>query len=272
MLSRLSLGLSLSSSLLLFAAPAFADTWASQVVSYDPGTNPASGFTSSAAAIGSPTRYTGVGVFPGAVTPFNPPFMNTEIVSLGIGGSLVVGFDQPVTNSPSHPFGIDLLVFGNAGYIDTNFPTGTAGGLFGAGQGRIEVSQNGSTWFTISGVEADGAFPTLGYADLTDPYATSPGSVFTDFTKPVNPAFNPAGLTFSQIVAGYAGSGGGTGVDIASTGLGSISFVRITNVGATGTVEIDAFSQVPAPSTSGLALCVATVSLARRRRAPGASR
>src|SRR5262245_13334475 len=124
-----------------------SDPWADHVVSYVQGTGVAAGYNLPASAIGSPTRFAGVGSFPGAVAPCNPPFLGSEIVSIGAGGSLILSFDEPVTNDAANPFGIDLIVFGNAGYIDTNFPTGTAGaGLFGAGNGLIELSSNGTTW------------------------------------------------------------------------------------------------------------------------------
>ena len=256
---------------LLAAAPvARADNWADHVISYDPGQNPVSGYTDPATSLGEPTRFTGVGVFPGAVTPFNPAYMPTEIVSIGVGGSLVVKFDQPITNDLAHPYGMDLLIFGNSGYNAINYPQGvTDGSLFGAGHGRIEVSADGSQWTLINSVQADGAFPTLGYSDMTDPYSPNPGSVLSDFTRPVNPTFTAtSGTTFAQIVAAYAGSGGGTGVDIGEVGLSSISYVRITNPNSTGTVEIDAFSRVavPGPGTGVAMLAVSILVGSRRRR------
>ncbi len=210
-----------------------------------------------------------MGVFPGAVTPFNPPFLGSEIVSIGAGGSLTVRFNEPVTHDAANPFGIDLLVFGNAGYADTNFPVGVAGPLFGAGNGTVEVSADGTHWVTAT-AQADSAFPTLGYSDLTDPYSPTAGAVLSDFTRPVNPAFNPAGLSFSQIVAGYAGSGGGTGIDLGTLGLAEISFVRISNpLGASSTVDIDGFSDVaPVPGPgSVVSLAAAGLFVVRRRRA-----
>lgn len=257
--------------LLAFAAPAtaLADDFASQLISYNAGTNPAAGYTNPSAALGEPTRFTGVGIFPGAVTPFNPPWMTSEIVSLGASGSIVLRFDQPITNDAAHPYGLDLLIFGNAGYIDLNYPQGqTSGALFGAGHGRVEVSADGEDWRLLPAAEADAAFPTLGYADLADPYATTPGSVLSDFTHPVNPAFNPAGLSYAQLLAGYAGSGGGTGIDIAASGLTAISFIRITNPSPTDTVEIDALSRVaPIPAPSIALVLVPALAAPRRRRA-----
>jgi hypothetical protein len=253
------------------AAGAFAsDPWADHVVSYIQGNGVNPGYNLAVSAMGSPTRYTGVGVFPGAVTPFNPAYLGSEIVSIGAGGSLVLSFDEPVANDAANPFGIDLIVFGNAGYIDTNFPTGTAGaGMFGVGNGGVEVSADGTNWFSAAPI-ADAAFPTLGYLDLSDPYALNAGAVNSDFTRPVNPLLNVSGLNFAQIVAGYAGSGGGTGIDIGSLGLVAISYVRITNPGsATVTVDIDGVSDVsavPAPGALSLLALAGLAASPRRRR------
>ena len=65
--------------------------------------------------------------------------------------------------------------------------------------------------------------------------ATSPlpspatGSVPSDFTKPVDPSFDVAGLNTAGVVAGYDGSGGGAGIDLASVGLSEISYVKVFN-------------------------------------------
>lgn len=248
------------------AAPALAQ-WAGQVHSYSPGVGVAPGYDNPARALGEPTRFTGaVAGFPGCVTPFNPAFEATELVSIGAGGSLVVRFDTPITDNPMHAFGIDLIVFGNTGYIDSAWPGGVWGGVFGEGAGAIDVSADGSDWRPVAPL-ADAPYPTLGFSDLADPYATSPGLVPSDFTRPVNPAFQPApGTTFADVVAAYNGSGGGTGVDLAGTGLSSISYVRVRNLGGSGTVDIDALAAVSIPAPGGLAALFPLALGARRRR------
>lgn len=246
-----------------------SNPFATSVVSYVPGSNPVTGFTNPSSALGEPTRYTGVGVFPSAVTPFNPPFLGSEVVSLGVGGSLTLRFDQPVTNDPQNPFGVDLLVFGNAFYNDSTYPLGIASGVISGGHGQVDVSVDGTNWFTVPGLPADAEFPTLGYSDLTDPYAVNPGSVLSDFTRPVDPSFNAMGKNFAQLVAAYNGSGGGSGIDFAITGLSSIQFVRITNpLTSSVTVEVDAVSDVSSVPTPGacVVLGAAAVLVSRRRR------
>lgn len=241
-----------------------ADPWADRVVSFTPGVGGAAGFDNPSTALGSPTRITGDAIgFPGPVTPFAAAFESDELVSIGRGGSLTVAFDEPIFDSPDNPYGIDLLIFGNSFYFDVSPSfTGLAGPLSAEG-GLVEVSADGVTWFALQGA-ADGAYPTLAYTDLAGPYDSNPGNSPTDFTRPVNPAFDATGLTFAEIVAGYQGSGGGAGFDIASTGLSSISFVRVSNpLNATGTPEIDGFAAVPAPGALAAVLCGL---LSRRRR------
>ena len=253
---------------LTLAAAAHADPFADAVVSYVPGVGVSPSFADPAAALGSPTRFTAPDSnFGGAVTPFQAPFGAGELVTVGEGGQLTVRFDEPVTDDPSNPFGIDLLVFGNAFY-GIDFANGTAtGDVFGEG-GRIEVSANGVNFVAVPAVAADGAFPTLGYRDVDEPFPSEAGTVLTDFTRPVDPSFDPTALTTAQIAAAYAGSGGGAGVDIGSVGLTSVSFVRITNDNPAGsgiTPEIDGFAAVPEPASAVL-LSFLGMSLIRRRR------
>lgn len=253
---------------LALAVPALADSpFATSVVGYVQGTNATPGFTTPSVAVGQPTRFTGEGVFPGAVTPFNAPFMPSEIVSIGEGGSLTLAFDHAITNNPQNHFGLDLLIFGNTFYIDGNWPQGIAAGLFGAG-GVVEVGTDLDTWFPVPGVLAVGNYPTLGYSDLTDPYATTPGSVLSDFTLPVNPGFNAIGMNFAQIVAGYNGSGGGTGIDIGLAGVGSIQYVRISNpVGSGAAIQVDGVSAVaPAPGVWSALIGLGVIGAGRRAR------
>ena len=89
-----------STSFIVFAllTNPFADT----VVSYDAGSGGADGYTDPTAALGEPTRFTGEGVWPSVVSQFNPPFMPSELVSIGIGGELVLSFDEPVVDDPAH--------------------------------------------------------------------------------------------------------------------------------------------------------------------------
>lgn len=252
-------------------AHAQPDPWADRVVAFDQGTGASPDYADPNSALGSPERFTGEGVFPSSVTPFNAPFGADELVSLGEGGFLTLAFDEAVTDDPLNPYGIDLLIFGNAFYGATgDFSDPVAGGLFTEG-GVLELSANGIDWVTVQGVDADGGFPTLGFRDETTPFGSeSPGSIATDFTRPVDPNFDAAGLTLSQIIAGYDGSGGGLGIDIGALGLSAISYVRISNpVGSALTPEIDAItdvSAIPTPGTGVALLLTLAAGTSRRRR------
>ncbi len=225
------------------SAQGLLDPYASEVVEYSPGADVPAGFDDPMSALGEPTRYTGVGSFPGAVTPFNPPFLASEVVTIGAGGSLTVRLGTPAFDAATNPFDIDLIVFHNGGYIDAAFPGGVVGGTFFDG-GSIEISQDGMEFFAV-GQTAESHFPTLGYLDLTIPFTEERGDVLSDFRLPVDPAIVPDGLDFGRLVGAYAGSGGGVGIDIGAVGLFEVNFVRIT-AGDGETPDIDAVSVVRA--------------------------
>ena len=228
--------------------------YAAAVVSYVPGLGAAAGYTNPLVALGSPERFTGDGFLPEAVTPFQPPFLSTEIVSIGMGGSLVLTFDHDVSDDPRNPFGIDLLVFGNAFCSDAAAPSGVVNAFFAEG-GTISVSLDGSAWTTVPGLAADGPFPTLGYLDVL-PYATTPGSQPTDFTRPVDPAKAEllVGADWGTLIEAYDGAGGGAGIDLGALGLRAIRFVRIDGPATFGlSPEIDAVADVhPAANPADL--------------------
>jgi len=245
---------------LLLLPSAFADDnpFADEVVSYVEGSNPVQGYTDPLTALGPPERFTGEGWDPMIVSAMNAPWRPDEIVSIGGGGHLTLKFDAPVTDDPLNPYGIDLLVFGNAFLADwedgefDHYCTNPAY-LFAEG-GVIEVSADGENWTLVPDVAADGLFPTEGYLDKTDPYDTIPGDIPSDFTKPVDPAIELSdfdGLHYTAVLELYRGSGGGAGIDIQAVGLSAISYIRISNpAGAFDTPEIDAVADV-APRRPG---------------------
>lgn len=241
---------------LLAALPSLAraqSPYASSVITYSPGSSPAGGFTIAASALGEPTRFTGGPFFPQAVTPFQPAFMTSELVSIGAGGELVVAFDHDVTDDPRNPFGVDLIVFGNAFFGDAAYPMGTPSGLFAEG-GQISVSHDGVSWVAVPGTDADGFAPTCGWLDAS-PYATVPGLEPADFTRPIDPSISAAsmiGQDWATVRAMYDGSGGGAGIDLAPLGLPSIRFVRIrVPAGAMQSAEIDGLSDVAPDAAPG---------------------
>ena len=268
-----------SSAIAATSALAIANPFASSVLSYDAGTNAAIGYTDANTALGSAERFTGEGIFPGGVTPFNPAWGTDELVSIGSGGHLDLGFDTAITNDASHAYGIDFIVFSNAGFSDTSWfdadPTNDGTGVIGSnpfifgagGDATIQVSQDGTNWFTAAITTLD-LFPTLGYSDFDLPTPGSIGSIESDFTQAMDPTIelaDLADLSFAQLIALYNGSGGGIGIDIASTGLSSASYVRFLNNSGEA-FEIDAVAAVPAPGAMML-LGLGSLAATRRRRA-----
>lgn len=240
--------------------------YAASVTAYAAGTGVAAKYTNPNAALGEPSRVT-PGDFGGPVDPFSAPYLETQLVGLGTGGSLTLHFDTPIRNDAAHPFGMDFQVYGSSFFVvtngfDANFnyigTPSTDGSVFGDGaaQTRVSVSADGVTFFTLNPALAPQIktlFPTDGSGD---------------FGKPVNPALksaNFAGMTLDGIRALYSGSGGGAGFDLAwaqdsgghAVAVDQASFLRIDVV--QGKAEIDGvslirpFSAVPEPGVWALA-------------------
>ncbi len=209
---------------------------AAQASNYVAGDGAASSFDNPAAALGEPTRLTGVGVFPGVVSAFNPPYLTSEIVSIGEEGSIelqLANYLLPLAT------GSELGVFTNVGLIDNDFPNGVAAsplsaiaGTFGADAAVLEVSADGTSWVSLGEQLFD--VPTIGYADVTDPFAETAGNTPSDFGKPYEGALaDLAGLSYHDanapdILDVFAGSGGGSWLDLSSTGLEKIGWLRFS--------------------------------------------
>jgi hypothetical protein len=231
-----------------------ADTnpFADHVTAYEPGTGFATdfssglGFTNTVAALGAPSAVT-PGEFGGPVTPFSPPFVAEQLLSIGEGGTATFEFDPPIFDHPANPFGLDFIVYGNTGFSITNgnFSGGgiTDGSTFSHNSGatRIAVSADNTTFYTLDPALApivDGAYPTDGAGRFGIP--TNPALQASDF----------AGVDHSGIQSLYGGGAGGTGYDLswAQTSDGSpvaltqVRFVRIEVL--EGKSEIDALSAV----------------------------
>jgi len=258
---------------ILFTTNAIADPWADKVRNYAPGVGAAPDYIADpTVALGAPERVTGevtpFGPFIGDVTMFNSPFGTNEIISIGAGGSLELEFTDPIVDDPAHPFGVDLIVFGNAFFTDDFAMPGTVVAGIAADPALVELSQNGMDWFPVS-MPADALFPTQGFVDAA-PFGGDPsGTIATDFLKPIDPSLTIndfLGLDYAAALALYDGSGGGAPIDIAETGLASASFLRISLPSdASFNAEIDAVAAVPEPTTTGL-LFMGIGCLAGKRR------
>lgn len=246
--------------------------FAVEVVQFESGVGGVPGFDQASSALGSATRFTGESSpFPSVVSPFSPPFGADEIVSIGAGGSLTLRFDSVIRNAASHAFGLDFIVFGNAGFIDTGYPDGLVGDapiMFGTGAAvLVEASTDGASWHKVQTRQLD-LFPTLGYRDA-GPFDTTPGSIETDFRVAMDPSLglaDVAGLDYAGLLSLYGQSGGGIGFDLGPSGLESASYLRFTHAGSAGeSFQIDAVSVIPSPPTTSLVL-LGVCSVLRRRR------
>lgn len=211
------------------AAPSRAGQFAIEVVSYDAGVGASPGFNDPASALGSPTRYTGVGVFPGVVSPFNPPYLTSELVSIGEGGHLTLRLQSFAVSQPG---GLELGVFVNVGLIDDDFPNGQVGdppGAFGIDSALVDVSEDGLDWHSLGLHTFD--VPTNAYTDVS-PFSTVPGSILSDFGLPFDGTLADfAGLRYSDpgnpdVLSLLNGSGGGNWLDLPSGG--QFAYVRFS--------------------------------------------
>ncbi|HKQ37262.1 MAG TPA: hypothetical protein VJ063_04225 [Verrucomicrobiae bacterium] len=218
--------------------------FADSVISYDPGVGYAktfsgAGYTNATAALGQPNRNTSFG----PVQPFNPPFDVSEIVSMGTNGTITLRMAAPIINGN----GADFVVYGNAGFIDVDYPNGrtdSAASTFGENPGttRVWVSANNTVFYLLNPALApvvDRLFPTDGAGQ---------------FGVPLDPAFtrtNFYNVSLQQIRQLYAGSAGGTAYDVAwaqdNAGnpvfLPVVRFVRIEVL--SGRAELDGIAAVP---------------------------
>ncbi|MGD0614753.1 MAG: hypothetical protein ABSA69_04830 [Verrucomicrobiota bacterium] len=247
----------------LFASIVSTDAYAQfadSVVSYTPGTGVNPSYTNPNAALGAPTTFIGYQ----NADPFNPPYQATDIVGLGVNGSITLQFNTPIQNDPSNPYGLDFIVFGHAGFTE-DFSTGTTDGtLFTGGTAdvQVSVSTDGVTFYTLNPTltpVVDGLYPT-----------DASGNPFL----PVNPALTAAdfaGQDLAGIRALYAGSAGGAGFDLSwaingnnqSVPLSAVNYVRLDDL--SGVAYIDAISVVPEPSVVSLALLAGVGLVARVR-------
>lgn len=251
-----------------FAVSVASAQYADSVATYNSGSGFAPGYTDPTSALGEPSRVT-PGMYGGPVDPFSPAYLSSQLVSIGIGGSLTLQFNSPIHQDAGHPYGIDFIVFGSAGFtiVNGDYTGGgvTDGSLFSNGQGvtRVSVSADGHTFFTLNPAltpAVDSLFPADGSGN---------------FFQAVNPALTSASfnnLDLAGIRSLYAGSGGGAGFDLAwaqdssghSVNLDSVNYVRFEVL--SDKIEIDGVTVVPEPSVAALGLAGALVACYRRQR------
>ncbi|MFT7623915.1 MAG: hypothetical protein ACI9WU_003101 [Myxococcota bacterium] len=170
--------------------------YASELVMFEPGPNAGFGAADPDGAVLGPP-------------PTSPPTVGSlEVLSLGVGGEVVVGFgDRDLTDGP----GPDFIVFENAfwyGGGETPF----------AELGEIAVSQDGETWHT---------FPCDPEADGFDPGCAG-----------WRPTLEYAACKLVPLSAELAG---GDAFDLADLGLSSARYVRIRDLATEGAAPTAGF-------------------------------
>jgi hypothetical protein len=206
-------GVRLLAVLLLTTSAALADPFADAVVAF----NPAPGATFGQAYL--PDNV--LGPPEGGPTDFVPQENPQELVSLGHGGSITLGFvDNVILDGP----GVDFLVFENV-LINT-----VDGDPF-IESATVEVSDDGATWHR---------FPF----DFIPPDPPTPPSTIPKITE-ANFPFGFAGLTPTRsnstngVDATNPAVAGGDGFDLATVGLATARYVRITDCGLGTTTDGD---------------------------------
>lgn len=230
---------------------------------------PGTTFVDAAAALGLPPAV----VSGGAVTPFSPAFGEENIVVVRPGGSLTVGLSGVVPVG----VGLQLGVFSNIGVIDVSVDgSGVAGNPVGAfsafPRAVVSVSGDGVSFVQVGDGPVTFDRPTNRYLDVAawTGYSPLPGVVESDVFKPFTGEFaDLSGKTYGEMLAVFGGSAGGTWLDLSSTGLSEVRFVRFeVPAGADYRLVLDAVTAVvPEPSgVAGVLGVVAVVGLRRRVR------
>jgi hypothetical protein len=197
---------------------------------------------------------------------------------VGEGGQLTLRLSNYVIPQAGGP---EIGVFENVGLIDTSFPNGVAGtpaATFGIDRAVVDLSADGTSWVSLGNIAFD--IPANGFTDVTDPFASTAGSVLSDFQRPFTSNLASfSGLRYfdasgPDLLDLLAGSGGGTWLDISDTGLEQVGFIRFSvadDLNATSSLnfELDAVSishaamgaaVVPEPATVPVAMLAAVLS------------
>jgi hypothetical protein len=234
------------------------DPYADFVASYVTGTG--SGFEpsydDSSVALGAPASEAEITA---------PAYSSSDIVGVGEGGELTVGFDTPITNDPTgHADGLDFTIFGNQFFI---LGGSDITGIYDHPGLTVWVSQNGTNFYELVAPDgtphgADDLYPTEGDGNPFLP--VSPSLSLSDFE----------GGTADQAMSLYGGSAGGASFSISwaqdaegdPVDLPSISYIMVE--GSSGYGYIDAFARVeaiPEPANILLLLFAAAGLFSMRR-------
>jgi hypothetical protein len=167
----------------------------------------------------------------------------TYVVSAG--GQITVKLGRKVYANPNHPYGADLIVFGNSFFMESGFVSdGTDLDSYDLGSSilghptMVSVSPDGTNWYAYNSVAA--LFPQNAYRwDETNQSWTDEE---LNPTRPLNPSvynMNFNGLPAADELEPFVGSAGGTGYSLSESGFPWVQYVSIQPGAGTYTV-IDA--------------------------------
>ena len=246
-----------------FAVLARAD-FAATVIDYHPGAGAT--LTNPYAATGHPEDIVAAGLPWGAIASvFNPHYEAGQITQIGEGGDLTLRLDRSILLTAGMP---ELCLVSNTGLADGDYPNGLNTGAFGIDTVTIEVSENGLGWTSLGSVTCD--FPSNQFCDAPGPFhPTANGLQRSDFSKPhALKLADLDGMNYSQIVTMLDGSAGGNWIDLDSTGLSRVSYIRLSvpddadsgtqNTFELAAVSINAATAGPTPVALSLAEDFAT--------------
>ena len=125
-----------------------------------------------------------------------------DVLSLGVGGHIILGFDEPIVDGPGH----DFVVFENPFYVDDD-PEQVFAEL-----GAVSVSPDGEEWYAFSCAPSNGSFEWPGCAGWRPTLVYDPSDL-----QPLEPDRT-----------------GGDPFDLADLGLDEVRFVRVDDLSTDG--------------------------------------
>lgn len=289
-MSRFSLGMAMGG-MLVVAGGAHAGEFANAVTQFSQGTldSKYATYNTASAALGLPGAHDSFGT---DITPFNPNWEASQVVSIGVGGSITLSFANPVAVSGGPIIG----VFSDAGLIDNLYPDGQAGSVaqtMARAYGAIPAERSAM----VEVADASGVFHAVGrvtfvqpsnaWASSTSPYGFTPMGTGTpaDYFKPFAKSLSDFdGLTYGQSISLLDGSAGGTWITVPEAlGIENVSYVRIGSPqwafdngtyadtytsGSTtynAVLTLDTVSAVPEPASAAMVVGGAALMYLRRR-------
>jgi hypothetical protein len=182
------------------------------------------------------------------------PVFNTSpagsnlITVIQSGGEITAEMGHKIYADASHPYGVDLIIYGNtffsagAASDATDLSTKDLNGMIFEHQAAVSVSQDGTTWVTLT--NAANIYPDEAYR--WDDTNSSWTEEEMNPTKPLNPCLytnNFSGQTVAAALDQFIGASGGTGLSLQGSGLPWIQYIRIQPPAGVDTV-IDAIAAV----------------------------